>query len=68
MEATLRVYECKEEESKAGNAYYKVFGKIGSCAMTFISNISLSEGEQRVEIELSEYKGEAKLRIVGLAG
>jgi len=64
MKGTIHVYECNSAESKQGNTYYKVFGRMGGCVYSFISDINLKTGHNDVEVELSEYKGEIKLRIV----
>jgi len=65
MKAKIHVYECEEAESKAGNTYYKVFGRIGGAVTTWMSKISLVQGTQDIELDFSEYKGDVKIWIIG---
>jgi len=64
MLGTIKVYECEKRQSKKGEDYYMVTGKMASLTTQYLSSVALSQGEHNVRIELSQYGGTTNLRIV----
>jgi len=64
----IRVWECEKRERANGKGeYYFITGKMAGLASSFVSVVPLAPGEHEVNVTLSEYGGQFRIRIEGLA-
>jgi len=67
MQGAIRVYECEQRDRANGKGtYFFVVGKMGGLTTNFISEVSLTPGEHKVNVTLSEYGGKLSVKIAGL--